>query len=119
MRDGALSPLASLDLLSSYNPNSAVPLPKRAPKAQPFRLPRAIPASPELTDSAVLPERASRALEREQAWAQAQAQARQEPLAMRVYLGTANTPQKTESPISTFQQSQQLASEIFSLLSTP
>jgi len=90
-----------------------VPLPKRAPKAQPFRLPRAIPASPELTDSAVLPERARRALER------AQAQARQEPLAMRVYLGATNTPQKTESPISTFQQSQQLASEIFSLLSTP
>ena len=71
MRDGALSPLASQDLLSSYNPNSAVPLPKRAPKAQPFRLPRAIPASLELTDSAVLPERASRALEREQARAQA------------------------------------------------
>ena len=115
MRDGALSPLASLDLLSSYNPNSAVPLPKRAPKAQPFRLPRAIPASLELTDSAVLPERASRALERERA----QAQARQEPLAMRVYLGATNTPQKTESPISTFQQSQQLASEIFSLLSPP
>jgi hypothetical protein len=90
-------------------------LPKRAPKAQPFRLPRAIPASLELTDSAVLPERASRALEREQA----QAQARQEPLAMRVYLGATNTPQKTESPISTFQQSQQLASEIFSLLSPP
>ena len=44
MRDGALSPLASLELLSSYNPNSALPLPKRAPKAQPFRLPRAIPA---------------------------------------------------------------------------
>ena len=117
MRDGALSPLASLELLSSYNPNSALPLPKRAPKAQPFRLPRAIPASLELTDSAVLPERASRALEREQA--QAQAQARQEPLAMRVYLGATNTPQKTESPISTFQQSQQLASEIFSLLSPP
>jgi len=86
-------------------------LPKRAPKAQPFRLPRAIPASPELTDSAVLSERARRALEREQARAQAQAQ--QEPLAMRVYLGTTNTPQKTESPISTFQQSQQLASEFF------
>ena len=117
MRDGALSPLASLELLSSYNPNSALPLPKRAPKAQPFRLPRAIPASLELTDSAVLPERASRALEREQAGAQAQA--RQEPLAMRVYLGATNTPQKTESPISTFQQSQQLASEIFSLLSPP
>ena len=105
MRDGALSPLASLELLSSYNPNSALPLPKRAPKAQPFRLPRAIPASPEMTDSAVLPERARRALEREQA--------RQEPLAMRVYLGATNTPQKTESPISTFQQSQQLASEFF------
>ncbi len=105
MRDGALSPLASLELLSSYNPNSALPLPKRAPKAQPFRLPRAIPASPEMTDSAVLSERARRALEREQA--------RQEPLAMRVYLGTTNTPQKTESPISTFQQSQQLASEFF------
>ena len=117
MRDGALSPLASLELLSSYNPNSALPLPKRAPKAQPFRLPRAIPASLELTDSAVLPERAWRAMAREQA--QAQAQARQEPLAMRVYLGATNTPQKTESPISTFQQSQQLASEIFSLLSPP
>ncbi len=115
MRDGALSPLASLELLSSYNPNSALPLPKRAPKAQPFRLPRAIPASLELTDSAVLPEWAGRALERERA----QAQARQEPLAMRVYLGTTNTPQKTESPISTFKQSQQLASEIFSLLSPP
>lgn len=117
MRDGALSPLASLELLSSYNPNSALPLPKRAPKAQPFRLPRAIPASLELTYSAVPPERAWRALEREQA--RAQAQARQEPLAMRVYLGATNTPQKTESPISTFKQSQQLASEIFSLLSPP
>ena len=98
MRDGALSPLASLELLSSYNPNSALPLPKRAPKAQPFRLPRAIPASLELTDSAVPPER-----EQARAQARAQAQARQEPLAMRVYLGTTNTPQKTESPISTFQ----------------
>jgi len=117
VRDGALSPLASLELLSSYNPNSALPLPKRAPKAQPFRLPRAIPASPEMTDSAVLSERARRALEREQA--REHAQARQEPLAMRVYLGATNTPQKTESPISTFQQSQQLASEIFSLLSPP